>query len=86
VGYNPLIVIRSYLEIAYDADSHQILTLSHGRVTEADSSALGAETSALAQRLGTKALPAPTSTEGHRPNCPPPYTALYTWFEKVSKF
>src|SRR5207249_1739931 len=57
--------------------------LSQGRGAVADSSALGAEPSALAQGLGAADFPAPPCADERRANCPRLYTAPYTASEKV---
>jgi hypothetical protein len=57
--------------------------LSHRQGAGADSSALGAEPSALAQAIGTAELAAPAGAEERRANCPGLYTVLYTASEKV---
>src|SRR5262249_21613625 len=57
--------------------------LSQQRGAGLDSSALGADSSMLAQSLGVPMLTAPPIPAERRANCPPLYTALYTAFEKV---
>ena len=51
-----------------------------------DSSALGADGSALAQPIGAACLPASMGADRRLANCPHLYTALYTTSEKESAF
>jgi transcriptional regulator with XRE-family HTH domain len=55
---------------------------SQGRGAGADSSALGAGPSALAQEIGAVDLAAPPGAEERRANCPGMYTAPHTASEK----
>jgi hypothetical protein len=57
--------------------------LSQRRGTGADSSALGAEPSALAQGIGADDFATPPGVEERRANRPGMYTAPYTASEKV---
>jgi hypothetical protein len=59
-------------------------TLSHWRGDEVDSSAVGADGSALAQLLGIATFPAPMDADRRTANCPPLYTTVFTPSEKES--